>query len=739
MGKFANDNDHEFELTSDVMDSLILEDDPLNWDSDEKSFEYDKLGGGTLLKNNTSLEFTGDGFDFIRSHGFNANIGVIKRIKDPTKIGEDWRIAYQTGIDRTSAEFDRSRTKNVAKVGFTQGGLYDRIKARYSDTFDLVDTKDADGNDIGELTTIIEQSQGREIFRRSVGEVEDGVYVSHPVTGADKDVARAVLLSFKPNSDSDNINNITKGTEYVPFAGGNYVTGQVGSIILTRSDRYRERKINGKVKVTLDPDKLHLGYIRLDEIRYKYNNATNAYEYVSRNQLAEANTINPNGVIDYDFVDHSVILDTDEAWTLAFHSNTNDGIGYEYIDNQITITEDDSYPATEAKALLPFEFFERLLQKITGETGLLKSNLFGRTDLGYDTDGEWALLGTSSGYWGRGFDIGSPIINKETGEEEPKKQFSISLKDTFESFYTPIPLVWGIEKIKGKEYFRLEHYDYTQQDFVGVRMGRVINGNFVHIPAQKPIETPLPDNLFSSVEIGYQSGGSDYEEVAGLSSPHGIGKYTTSYNKQANTYTKSSKIRADLEGYDLARRKQSIYYPDTDTSYDQHLFFRHLKKVGTQYFLREWQDDFSEAPKNVYSPDTTGNLLLMPFYCLIRHGRIISTALTEEPYSKVVAISSGANNDKIITKLIGGDELAQNGFILNKDLGTPYYNGYLLKFDGKVYQSMIDEMEGFTDVDGEQIPNWFGKFEVMVDGYLQYGRLVKSTITGEGKHEIALI
>ena len=104
-----------------------------------------------------------------------------------------------------------------------------------------------------------------------------------------------------------------------------------------------------------------------------------------------------------------------------------------------------------------------------------------------------------------------------------------------------------------------------------------------------------------------------------------------------------------------------------------------------------------------------------------------------------MAISSGAHNNKITTTLIGGNELAEDGFIENKDLGTPFINGFLLKFDGKVYQSMIDQFEGFTLVDGQQIPNWYGKFEVMVDGVLQYGRLAKSDITKEGKHEIALI
>ncbi|HET8736443.1 MAG TPA: hypothetical protein VFM69_07580, partial [Pricia sp.] len=103
-----------------------------------------------------------------------------------------------------------------------------------------------------------------------------------------------------------------------------------------------------------------------------------------------------------------------------------------------------------------------------------------------------------------------------------------------------------------------------------------------------------------------------------------------------------------------------------------------------------------------------------------------------------VWISSNCNSD-LITKEAGKNELAENGFVTNKDLGVPFIDGRLLKFDGKVYQSMIDEIEGYNMIDGERIPNWFGLFEVMVQGRLMYGRLSSSNIKGEGKHEIALI
>lgn len=743
MSKIAFDKDHEFTLDSIELGSIVVED-PLNWDEDDKTYKYDKLGGGTLEKINTNLEFYGEGHDFIKSHplvfGFDSEISVTKRIKDPYKKGEDWRISYQASLDLTQSKFDRSRTTPIAKIPFTQGGLYDRIKARYSTKFDLVEPIDADGNAITELDTIIEQVTGREIFRRSVAEVEDGARVQHPVSGADKDVARAIPFTVNPNSDNDNINSIVLGSEQVGFNNGGFANGTIGSILFSRSDRKRTRTLNGKVKIRIvDSD---IGFVRLYKVFYKYNTTSNIYEFIQgREELLgnyDASTLNSE--LEYDFVNDDVTLEADEAMTLVWYSNTEDGWGYEYYDTQVIITEDESYPATVAKDLLPLEFFDRFVEKITGEKGLVVSNVFGRIDKGYDQDGEWANLALSSGYWARGFDLGDPIINKDTGDPEPKKQFTISFKEGFNGFYVPVPLMWSVEKIKGKEFVRIEKYEYTQQDFVGIRLGRDINGVFQHLQASKPIEETLTANLYTGAEIGYVGGDDDYEEVSGLSSPHGIGQFSMSLKRrEENVYSKTSVIRADLEGFDLARRKESIYFPDTDTPYDSKIFFRHLKKIGTNWTLRKWQDDFEEEPKNIYSPSTSGNLLLTPFRCALRHGRILATSVSKKPNEKFVKVSVEGKNNKLITKLPGEDEIAENGFVLNKKLGVPFINGFMLKFDGKVYQSMVDEIEGSTTIDGEEVPNWYGLFEVMVGDTLQYGRLIKSNITKGGKHEIALI
>jgi len=272
-------------------------------------------------------------------------------------------------------------------------------------------------------------------------------------------------------------------------------------------------------------------------------------------------------------------------------------------------------------------------------------------------------------------------------------------------------------------------------------MGRKLPSGFQYIPASKTVTTVLEENIFTGVKIGYESGGKDYEEVSGLSSPHGQADFSLALKYQdENRYSKLSKIRADLEAYDLARRKQSIDYPDTDTSYDQDLFFRHLKKVGTQFVMRTWQDDLAERPQGegVYSPDTMGNLLLTPFRCLKRHGRILATSVVGKPYGKVVFTGSNCFSS-FTTQKIDEDEIQEDGSLLNKDLGKAYINGMLLSFSGRVFQTMIDEFEGYQIIEGERVPNWYGRFEVMVGEELQYGRIISSNITGEGKHEIALI
>lgn len=723
----------EFVLDSERTGPTLLKTDPKNWNDDEKSFELDKDSKGVLRKINTKLEFVKDGFDILYGHALSypmdTAISVTKYGKDVTSLNESNRILYQSFLDMPKAEFDLDR--KIAKVPFTQGGLYDRVKARWTNKYDIVTTKSADGADITELSTIDEQVTGREIFRRSVGKVLNGTEVSYSHTGGDDTTARAVPFEIDPNSDTANIKSInTVGdSNSIPYAGGDYVDGQVGSLLFTRSDRYRKRYINGKVK--LQSTFISTGTLKIELVYYKFNTSTSTYEFTTKETLASSSFSN-GSVHEYVFNNKEIILDTDEACTISIFTDVDlivpgGPVVYEFSETEIIITEDDTYPPTASKAILPHELFDRLLEKITGEKGLFRSNVLGRTDIGYQSDGEWAYLATSSGFWARAFELN-------------EKQYTISLKDAIEAFFVEFPLLWTIETIQGKEYFRLEKYEYGQQDFDGIRLGRTINGDFKYIKASNPEISILYDNLYTGVNIGYDKGGNNYEEVSGLSSPHGAAEYNTSLKSTTeNIYTQISKIRADLEGFELARQKPANLFPDEDTEYDQDIFFRHLKKVGNQYFLRTWQDDFDSAPQGdlVYSPETMGNLLLTPFRCLLRHSRLIATSVYKDPLKRLTWISSNCFSDFTTTRT-GEDPLYEKGSILNSQLGQPFITELLLKFDGKVFQEMIDQIEGYTVINGDRVPNYFGKYLVLVGTTIFEGQLNKVEINGEGKHEIVL-
>ena len=730
-------NDIEFELSSDKRDSIIV-DEPLNWDSDDKSYEMDSEGKGTLMKMNTELEFRKDGMEWLYSlplaFGFDATATVTKKGKDTLKLGEDWRSFYRANLDLLAASWG----DNTVKIPFTQGGLYDKIINRYSDTYDLVNTKSADNIEIGELSTIIENITGREIFRSSNLKVEDLTQEEFEFSGGDRDNSKAVPFQVVDNSDQDHVNGVTLGANGVGYNNGDYTTGSTAYMLYDRANVAKTITLNGKINIrVIDTND---GTLELHKIFYDYDEAQDEYIYDRREQLGQSlNTGTNLAEMTYEFDNEEIPLEQGQSVAIVIKTRIE---GYtfgpkkivlDYRDTKLNIKLDDVYPPTVSKNLLPHEKFERLLQKITGEKGLLISKTLGRKELGYEEDGEWALLSTTSGFWARGFDIeeAEPRVD---GQIDPPKQFNISLKDCYSSYSVIQPLFWGIETISGKDYFRLENYNFTQRDFIGVKLGRTVLGEFKYIPVQKAERTILSEDLFTKLTFGYEEGGNDYEEVIGLSSPHGKAEFNTCLkDKEPAYYEQISKIRADIEGHELARIKQSIFFRDEDTPYDQSIFFRDLIKDSAGYRLRKWQDDFNEAPSGgVYSPDTTGNLRLTPKRCLLRHKRIIATGLFPQPYEYITFASSNC-----FSGLIVGD-LKEDEPILNKDLGKPYSNGFMLTFEGKVYQEMIDQLEGYTIVNNERIPNVYGLFEAMTkEGDLVRGRLIKSSINGNGNHEIA--
>ena len=99
----------------------------------------------------------------------------------------------------------------------------------------------------------------------------------------------------------------------------------------------------------------------------------------------------------------------------------------------------------EASPSIRFMFFydviNRLIQILTGSKNKFVSNFLGRTELGYNEDGEGGLIGFISGLWARNF-------NKDF---KNYKSPVISIKDASESIANCFNLGYGVETIDNEE------------------------------------------------------------------------------------------------------------------------------------------------------------------------------------------------------------------------------------------------------------------------------------------------
>jgi hypothetical protein len=111
--------------------------------------------------------------------------------------------------------------------------------------------------------------------------------------------------------------------------------------------------------------------------------------------------------------------------------------------------------------------------------------------------------------------------------------------------------------------------------------------------------------------------------------------------------------------------KNFLIISSEDTKYDSDVFFLDLKLENNLLAQRKWQDDFDKAPTGIFSPETATNL--SPFNILLRHGWVLASSLTKFATDKIRYGSSTANS-QMKTQLIGSNEYAENGDIINAEL-----------------------------------------------------------------------
>lgn len=704
-GKYG---DIRFTLHSDDKRSEVIED-PINWDDSDREYTRNKEFKGIFSKLSNNLEFTKTGFEYLvdlyRSFGVNSNVRLTKEAKNPRDEGEQWEIIEEGFPNLSSLSWNEQN--EVAKIKFDEEEFWLRINNRKGEKYDLVPEVTPDGINLGPLPTRTLQTNGRDIFLRSELRInpdfrDEFIFTTGVASGNPQFVNKSMPLSIITNSDQENITAIFDSALPDGFIGNN---GNVESIFFLNSDRVK-RNIkfninfdftlsNYEAGTTLQPNIVNF-YLRkyVGEDALTFSSDVPLLNIPSpQNRIGESFSINTT---------HVTNINEGDSFALIIEISGNYGITdvkrltLTNLSGSLVVEEDSVFESSQHEILLPHEKFERLTTILTGKQNAFYSEYFGRTDLGYATNGPGAYIACASGYMVREFPF---IINAGT-DEEKQIQYDTSFRDLYESYNSITPLAAFLEGRGNQRRLRVEPIEFIYQKFLAIELKR--NDQFLQVT---DLERRVDETkIYSNIEIGSEKGAFEYEEAFGLDEYNGLSQFRTVINKVENTYKAVSKYRKDSYGHEFARRKPYSSDPEEDTRYDEDIFMLDCKVVGGFLALKLWADDFESRPTGVYSPDTAFNLNLSPGNTLINHSIIINAGLLKYP-SDFINFTSSNGNSNLSTKKAGRDAIAENGRISNSQLRRPLFLPEVLEFEIPMNNELITLIEGVNEFN---VPNVYG-------------------------------
>lgn len=704
--------------------SITLETDPVNWDEADKKLIRSKKNFGVMTELSKDLEFVKDGKKFLDEAfslmGIEANVALEEWRNYPDRDGQ---YLHSTGT------FDFSEYKGEklkTNTPFTTGGLNTKIKAQLKEKFDLDRTENLRGDTIDKVDKITVDLKKREILLVSKLETADIDKVSTSFrmkfNRSNRSASLAIPTTEVINSDQEYIQSTPKNNSFTTTPNN----GTPSSMFYLNNDREKTLKLNFDVYFKIKQRRFEgvsSSFLKVDLA--KFNDGGNL-SLISRDTLFDIGTSNLQGKVVSFKQARTITLNQGESLSLQWYGGgnfqniipgDNDYMYFDFEDTAtvIDIVEDSEYPETQTEALLFHEVGDKLAQIISNDTKTFYSEFYGRTDLGYAKSGEFANTALSLGFWIRAFN---------------DKKFELSLDEFLQTSKAIHNTGWGIEEINGKEVLVVEDLKYFFQEGTAIRIPTRVS----NVKREVAKEFYYP-----SVEIGYKNPDGDnlYEEAMGLDEYNGKRGYTFPITRVDKRLSLLSTARADSYGIEFARRKPRSLYPEQDTRYDKSAFILDLKKELTgKYTERTWQDDYTEAPTGVYSPETATNLRITPFRNLERHGWFFGAGLQRYKDQKI-RFSNSKLNSSLSTKRANESVRSESGDLPISELKRPRFVPMWITFDYKVDYAINQMVYGKTKVGNREIPNAYFRVEfINENNQKEHGYLFELQPNKEGKWKL---
>lgn len=319
----------------------------------------------------------------------------------------------------------------------------------------------------------------------------------------------------------------------------------------------------------------------------------------------------------------------DETQFIEFSTNTGSifGLG-DSLYTTITIDADTSFAPSTCKVVLLFEAVKKCLQYLTGQSDCLKSDLLGRTDLGYAVDGDGALIAITNGKLIRKIDV--PGITRS-------EDLYCNLKYLLDFINAVYCIGWGFEIIDGVLKFVVEKksYWYNKNQEV-ISLGRVANiKSKINLAA-----------YFNTFIYGYSTK-MENNEINSIDEFNTLREDSIPIINTKNKLNVSTEMK--VSGYQIEQQRRLVNSSEDSKLDDENFAIVVIRDGGG---FKSKKDEGYTSILNVFDSATGYNYDISPARCKQNWLPFIASLLTRST-NKTIKFSSGQTNFLMATKKTG--------------------------------------------------------------------------------------
>lgn len=675
--------------------TTVLEFAPVKWEERNRSLKRSDSAIGLFRTFTADLTFIKDGFDLLNSieetDGINANVQLlVEKMNPKTGIYAPEPLMQ---FDFTELSYTTEYGKGI-KIALISSGFEQVLDARKAIEvpYDRLTTIDgatitpypAIDTDFGGGLTFHDTDGYRTAKIFGIDVADKGVpYVIDEQTYSTTDTPRNVVLGISTNYVNPLIQEVASrefgGAVYTLPGGASTTDCFFYTNGFARVNYDVNLLLNHRSTLSIQPNDWDLRIVLYKAVFDTDGNPIAAsfvkiYEQTNYTGPLFSYLFATSGIIDLEPNEGLILY----AYHYAINSLTFAQSNLTVLANSyISLDYSDKYNTTYTKFILPHEAFERSIEGYTGIKGFY-SEPFGRTDLGYAADGEYAYIALTDGMLLRGFPQGY-IIDEADDDANKVAQLTFSFEKLFDFFNKNKCLGWTIETIDGVEKVVIK----KREDFFNDTIITDVPAMEMHSYSR----TREPKLYFNSIKLGCEV--EAYENTSGLEEYCGISEFATCIKPVANPLELITEYKTACYAVEFVRRYPMLEYSTTDTQYDSYIMAVDMV-LDTDGNLMQRTDEGFTTFEGIPLITTPMNLNLTPARALLRWGFWLNAGLWKYPAYNLVYSKSSFVTDLKTLKTGESELLAENDNFLNNRLDNPVLSGYRIEFSAPLTDVVWD-------------------------------------------------